>query len=127
MKEISLYIHIPFCKQRCFYCDFPTFAGKERFREEYIEALVKEIEEKCSNYLIKTIFIGGGTPSYLEERELKKLLITVIYIPPLKLLFRSIKNSNQIDCYIQFSVMKVMRKSQLLRFHIKYTDLKSMP
>lgn len=77
MKEISLYIHIPFCKQRCFYCDFPTFAGKERFREEYIEALVKEIEEKCSNYLIKTIFIGGGTPSYLEERELKKLLITV--------------------------------------------------
>ena len=77
MKENSLYIHIPFCKQRCFYCDFPTFAGKERFREEYIEALVKEIEEKCSNYLIKTIFIGGGTPSYLEERELKKLLITV--------------------------------------------------
>lgn len=77
MKEISLYIHIPFCKQRCFYCDFPTFAGKERFREEYIEALVKEIEEKCSNYLIKTIFIGGGTPSYLEERELKKLLIKV--------------------------------------------------
>ena len=77
MKEISLYIHIPFCKQRCFYCDFPTFAGKEGFREEYIGALVKEIEEKCSNYLIKTIFIGGGTPSYLEENELEKLLIAV--------------------------------------------------
>ena len=77
MKEISLYIHIPFCKQRCFYCDFPTFAGKEKFREDYIKALVKEIEEKCSDYLIKTIFIGGGTPSYLEENELEKLLITV--------------------------------------------------
>lgn len=77
MKEISLYIHIPFCKQRCFYCDFPTFAGKERFREEYVEALIKEIEDKCSNYLIKTIFIGGGTPSYLEEKELEKLLIAV--------------------------------------------------
>ncbi|WP_370830608.1 radical SAM family heme chaperone HemW [Clostridium sp.] len=77
MKEISLYIHIPFCKQRCFYCDFPTFAGKERFREEYIKALIKEIKEKCSDYLIKTIFIGGGTPSYLEENELEKLLITV--------------------------------------------------
>lgn len=77
MKEISLYIHIPFCKQRCFYCDFPTFAGKERFRENYIDALIKEIGEKCSNYLIKTIFIGGGTPSYLEENELEKLLIAV--------------------------------------------------
>ena len=77
MKEVSLYIHIPFCKQRCFYCDFPTFAGKERFREEYVEALIKEIEDKCSNYLIKTIFIGGGTPSYLEEKELEKLLIAV--------------------------------------------------
>ena len=77
MKEVSLYIHIPFCKQRWFYCDFPTFAGKERFREDYIEALIREIEEKCSNYLIKTIFIGGGTPSYLEESELKRLLMTV--------------------------------------------------
>lgn len=77
MKEISLYIHIPFCKQRCFYCDFPTFAGKERFREEYIDALIKEIKEKCSDYLIKTIFIGGGTPSYLEESNLEKLLIAV--------------------------------------------------
>ena len=77
MKEVSLYIHIPFCKQRCFYCDFPTFAGKERFREDYVEALIKEIEDKCSDYLIKTIFIGGGTPSYLEENELEKLLITV--------------------------------------------------
>lgn len=77
MKEISLYIHIPFCKQRCFYCDFPTFAGKEGLREDYIKALVKEIEEKCSDYLIKTIFIGGGTPSYLEENNLEKLLIAV--------------------------------------------------
>ena len=77
MKEISLYIHIPFCKQRCFYCDFPTFAGKESLREDYIRALIKEIEEKCSNYLIKTIFIGGGTPSYLEENNLEKLLIAV--------------------------------------------------
>ncbi|MDU5261421.1 MAG: radical SAM family heme chaperone HemW [Clostridium celatum] len=74
---MSLYIHIPFCKQRCFYCDFPTFAGKERFREEYIDALIKEIKDKCSDYLIKTIFIGGGTPSYLEENDLEKLLITV--------------------------------------------------
>ena len=75
MKEVSLYIHIPFCKQRCFYCDFPTFSGKDHLREEYVDALIKEIRDKCTKYLIKTIFIGGGT--YLGENELEKLLKTV--------------------------------------------------
>ena len=60
MKETSLYIHIPFCKQKCFYCDFPSFAGKEKYREDYIEALCKEILDKCQKYKIKSIFIGGG-------------------------------------------------------------------
>ncbi|MGL4330010.1 MAG: radical SAM protein, partial [Clostridium sp.] len=77
MKETSLYIHIPFCKQKCFYCDFPSFAGKEKYREDYIEALCKEILDKCQKYKIKSIFIGGGTPSYLEVHEIKKLLETV--------------------------------------------------
>ena len=49
MKETSLYIHIPFCKQKCFYCDFPSFAGKEKYREDYIEALCKEILDKYNN------------------------------------------------------------------------------
>lgn len=74
MKEISLYIHIPFCKQKCFYCDFPSYAGKESQMEGYVDALVKEIEDKASNYVIKTIFIGGGTPSYLAVAEIEKLL-----------------------------------------------------
>lgn len=77
MKEISLYVHIPFCKQRCFYCDFPTFAGKEKYREGYIDSLIKEIKEKCFKYKIKTIFIGGGTPSYLDAEQLEKLLKTI--------------------------------------------------
>ena len=55
MKETSLYIHIPFCKQKCFYCDFPSFAGKEKYREDYIEALCKEILDKCQKYKIKFI------------------------------------------------------------------------
>lgn len=77
MKEVSLYIHIPFCKQKCFYCDFPSFAGKEELREDYINALVKDLKNKCKDYLIKTIFIGGGTPSYLEVNEIEKLLSAV--------------------------------------------------
>lgn len=77
MKEISLYIHIPFCKQKCFYCDFPSYAGKEELRGQYIEALIKELKAKASDYIIKTIFIGGGTPSYLEQDELKAILEAV--------------------------------------------------
>ncbi|MBD7909799.1 MULTISPECIES: radical SAM family heme chaperone HemW [Clostridium] len=77
MKEISLYIHVPFCKQKCFYCDFPSYACKEGAMDEYVEALCKEITKRCNKYIIKSLFIGGGTPSYLEEESLKKLMETI--------------------------------------------------
>lgn len=76
-KELSLYIHIPFCKQKCFYCDFPSYASIDYLREDYVNALCKEIEEKVIDYKIKSIFIGGGTPSYLETKEIAKLLKTI--------------------------------------------------
>ncbi len=68
----SLYIHWPFCKSRCSYCDFIAFSGHEDFQERYHNALIKEIENyaqsidcagDCTGRTIKTIFIGGGTPS----------------------------------------------------------------
>ncbi|EOU1109349.1 radical SAM family heme chaperone HemW [Clostridium perfringens] len=77
MEKISLYIHIPFCAQKCLYCDFPSFARKDHLRKAYIEALNKEIislREKYNNIEINTIFIGGGTPSVLEADELECLL-----------------------------------------------------
>lgn len=77
MDKISLYIHIPFCAQKCLYCDFPSFARKDHLRKAYIEALNKEIislREKLNNLEINTIFIGGGTPSGLEAHELECLL-----------------------------------------------------
>lgn len=77
MDKISLYIHIPFCAQKCLYCDFPSFARKDYLRKAYIEALNKEIislREKHNNLEISTIFIGGGTPSVLEANELECLL-----------------------------------------------------
>ena len=77
MKENSLYIHIPFCKQKCLYCDFPSYAGKETYMEEYIESLNKEILNKADKYTINSIFIGGGTPSYLKDSSLESLLITL--------------------------------------------------
>jgi len=77
MKDISLYIHIPFCKQKCFYCDFPSYARIDHLREDYVKALCKEIKWKNITHNIKSIFIGGGTPSYLSSKDLKILLETI--------------------------------------------------
>lgn len=77
-KEIGLYIHIPFCKSKCHYCDFKSYVGKEERIPEYIKALKKEIQaQNLENYKIKTIYIGGGTPSILREKDLKEILTEV--------------------------------------------------
>lgn len=64
-KEVGLYIHIPFCKQKCLYCDFPSFCGKEKLMLDYAKALGEEIRS-IAHRKIGTIFIGGGTPTYLN-------------------------------------------------------------
>lgn len=74
MKEVALYIHIPFCKQKCFYCDFPSYARKDDLMSDYIEALLIELKEKIKAYKVRSLFIGGGTPSYLNEENLSKLM-----------------------------------------------------
>lgn len=74
MKEVALYIHIPFCKQKCFYCDFPSYARKDDLMSDCIEALLIELKEKIKDYEVRSLFIGGGTPSYLNEENLSKLM-----------------------------------------------------
>lgn len=77
MKEIGLYIHIPFCKSKCYYCDFTSFSNQENIVEKYIENLVKELsiyKEIIKEDRIKTIFIGGGTPSYIDEKHIEQIL-----------------------------------------------------
>ena len=64
-KDVALYIHIPFCKKKCLYCDFPSYSGKEKLMINYTKALAKDIES-IGDRKIKTIFIGGGTPTYLS-------------------------------------------------------------
>ncbi len=65
MKSVALYIHIPFCAQKCLYCDFSSYAGKENCMLDYSRALAKEIDS-IKHKKIRTIFIGGGTPTYLS-------------------------------------------------------------
>ena len=82
LEKRGIYIHIPFCKQKCGYCDFHSFAKIEDLKEEYVEALCNEITE-FAKYLpkedkkIDTIFFGGGTPSMLEKEEVEYILKAV--------------------------------------------------
>lgn len=69
----SLYIHIPFCKNICSYCDFCKLIYKEDLVIEYLNALDKEIKEHYQNEAVETIYIGGGTPSALSDKALEKL------------------------------------------------------
>lgn len=82
MKELGIYIHIPFCKQKCYYCDFISYANKEEKVKEYIESLQKEIElesdrYKNEEYEITTIYIGGGTPSFIDALYIERIINTI--------------------------------------------------
>lgn len=78
-KTLGIYIHIPFCKDKCYYCDFVSFKNLNNKVEEYINCLIEEIksknwEEINNNYNITTIYIGGGTPSYINSNHIVKIL-----------------------------------------------------
>ncbi len=75
MNEVNLYIHIPFCKKKCYYCDFISYPNKDDYIEEYIDTVIKEYSNyKAEEYIIKTVYIGGGTPSYIDSKYIVKLL-----------------------------------------------------
>lgn len=74
----GLYIHIPFCKQICNYCDFPKMVSKKENYKIYLEALKKELEDKKNDLKnIETVYIGGGTPNILSLDELEELFILI--------------------------------------------------
>ena len=79
-KELGIYIHIPFCQHKCDYCDFVSFSNKQEFIENYIEAIKKEINNYFRNttlletYTVTTIYIGGGTPSYINSKYICEIM-----------------------------------------------------
>ena len=75
----GIYIHIPFCKQACFYCDF-HFSTSLKKKEDMIVSLVREIElrkDELEDKVIETIYFGGGTPSVLNTEEIQVLIAAV--------------------------------------------------
>lgn len=79
-ENIGIYIHIPFCKKKCFYCDFVSYENKENLIQEYIDTVCLEIlqnAEILSEYNISTIYFGGGTPSLIKAEYIEKILNTL--------------------------------------------------
>ena len=89
MKEIGIYVHIPFCSSKCFYCDFNSFANKGGYIEKYVKCLQKEIKNvgdrvrlnSNGNYaelpIAKTLYIGGGTPSFIDAKYIEQIMDTI--------------------------------------------------
>lgn len=77
-EELSLYIHIPFCVRKCGYCDFLSAPADEKARDRYVQALLMEIERyretETADRKIKTLYIGGGTPSILSVDQLDRII-----------------------------------------------------
>lgn len=77
--DLELYIHIPFCIKKCNYCDFLSFPSNEEKREEYVQSLINEIEQTSklldkNAYVVRSIFIGGGTPSLLSGEQMECIM-----------------------------------------------------
>lgn len=82
-KQLGIYIHIPFCVQKCVYCDFLSAPTDDKTKEEYVSALINEIKQsaladaKAEKYCVKTIFFGGGTPSILAGKQIGAIIDAV--------------------------------------------------
>lgn len=81
MRKAGIYVHIPFCKKKCDYCDFTSFCNKDKLIPEYIKYLKTEIKDVSKNlkdndqeFEIATIYIGGGTPSYINPLYIQEIM-----------------------------------------------------
>lgn len=83
-KPLSIYVHIPFCKHKCMYCDFLSFDNETNSKKiQYVNALMSEIrmyKPYADRYSVKTIYIGGGTPTTLDEALISNILKTINHI-----------------------------------------------
>lgn len=80
-QPIGLYVHVPFCVSKCAYCDFASYAAREAEIPRYVEAVVREIArrgEETGHPKADTIFLGGGTPSLLDEFQVTRILETLV-------------------------------------------------
>jgi oxygen-independent coproporphyrinogen-3 oxidase len=84
VRPRAAYVHVPFCSHRCGYCDFAIAVGQESSIELYLDALAAEMATLGRPQAVQTLFVGGGTPTYLSASQLERLLKDVLrWLPPL--------------------------------------------
>ena len=79
-RTLGLYLHVPFCRAKCAYCDFYSLSHSEEKMDLYVAALIRHLEKTApaaADYIVDTVYIGGGTPSYLGPERILRLLQTV--------------------------------------------------
>ena len=79
-EKLGLYIHIPFCRSKCDYCDFYSLSGRETRMDDYQKALLVHMGEtapQARSYSVDTVYFGGGTPSFYGEKRLRALLKSI--------------------------------------------------
>ena len=84
---IGLYVHVPFCASKCAYCDFASYAGREADIPRYVDAVVREITRRgaeTGHPKADTIFLGGGTPSLLDEFQVTRILDALFKVFPIE-------------------------------------------
>lgn len=80
MKKLSVYIHVPFCVRKCYYCDFLSAPANAQTKKNYVDRLLTEIEQEAENYRdfqVVSVFFGGGTPSILETKDTARIMSTI--------------------------------------------------
>ena len=97
----SMYIHIPFCGSICSYCDFCKFFYNEEIANKYINSLINEIGLNYKKEILDTIYIGGGTPSSLNIKQLDKLLSYI---------YNNVKVSSELEYTIECNVMDITKE-----------------
>ena len=118
-KNVGIYIHIPFCRSKCDYCDFYSLAGSESKMDDYQKALMAHIRETAplaQKFQVDTVYFGGGTPSYYGERRLRELLKLI------RKLFQVTKDAEiTVECNpdsVEEKMLRVLRKAGVNRISL---------
>lgn len=97
-NPIGIYIHIPFCEAKCAYCDFLSGPSSNENKKRYVDALIEQIKEYSylnEKYYIRTIFIGGGTPSSIDPMDIRRILETVYEVFVIENIYSGDENTKQ--------------------------------